>query len=72
MNGTFYDFGDPQGIQLLNGVVGVQTLLGRDASLTLAYVAPLTGADKQFHGEFRVMFNWLFGAGQNRFSRVQF
>ncbi|WP_156514878.1 hypothetical protein [Planctomyces sp. SH-PL14] len=72
VSGTQYDFGDPQGIQLLNGVVGVQTLLGRDASLTLAYVAPLTAADRQFDGEFRVMFNWLFGAGQNRFSRIQF
>lgn len=70
--GASYDFGTPQGIQLLNGVVGLQTLLGRDASLTLAYVAPLTAADRQFDGEFRVMFNWLFGAGQNRFSRIQF
>jgi hypothetical protein len=35
----------------------------RDRSvLTLAYVDPLLGRDRQFNGEFRLMFNYFFGA----------
>ena len=32
------------------------------AVLTLAYVDPLGGHDRQFNGEFRLMFNYFFGA----------
>ena len=38
----------------------------RDRSvLTLAYVDPLGGHDRQFNGEFRLMFNYFFGASRN-------
>jgi hypothetical protein len=38
----------------------------RDRSiLTLAYIDPLGGHDRQFNGEFRLMFNYFFGASRN-------
>lgn len=60
-------------IELLNGTVGMTALMGDNKTLTAAYVTPIGGgADQQFNGEFRLMLNWYFGAGPNRFSRVQF
>jgi hypothetical protein len=53
-------------IEVLNAVVGTNMLFGRNRILTMGYTAPLgMGVDKQFAGEFRVMFNWYFGGGYN-------
>ena len=60
-------------IELLNATVGMTALMGQNKTLTAGYVTPLGGgSDKQFNGEFRLIFNWFFGGATNRFSRVQF
>ncbi len=59
-------------IQTVNGVIGTNIVLGQDKSLLLGYVTPLGSSDQAFAGEFRVLFNWYFGASQNRATRVQF
>ncbi len=63
----------PHNLDLLNGVVGLTTMMGQNKALTLAYTTPLSNFhDRQFNGELRVMFNLYFGGSTNRFSRVQF
>jgi len=53
-------------IEILNAVVGGRFEFQNDKSLTLAYAIPLGGgADQQFDGELRVIFNWLFGASKH-------
>lgn len=70
--GASFDFGQPDRIQLVNAVVGVNTTLRMGGTVTVAYATPLGGGnDQQFDGELRVMFNWLFGP-QNRFTRPTF
>lgn len=52
--------------EILNGVVGGNVLFGSNKILTTGYTFPLgMGVDKQFAGEFRMMFNWYFGGGYN-------
>ena len=49
-------------IELLNATVGMTALMGQNKTLTAGYVTPLGGgSDKQFNGEFRLIFNWFFG-----------
>lgn len=58
---------------IVNGVVGVNTVFGRDKYLSVAYVSPFTtGVNKVFDGELRVMFNYYFGAPRinPRFANV--
>jgi hypothetical protein len=62
--------GNAQEIGLTNLVLGVNTLIGDSSTLTLGYGVPL-GGDEQFDGEFRLVYNWLFG-GSSRQSSVQF
>jgi hypothetical protein len=58
--------------QLLNCTTGVNMQLGPLSSLLMAYTTPLgSGTDKEFSGEFRVLFNRRFGP-QNRLTRPQF
>lgn len=58
---------------LLNGTIGLTALMGDNKTLTVGYVTPLSSIDhRQFNSEFRVMFNWFFGAPLNRLTRVQF
>ena len=58
---------------LLNGTIGLTAMMGQNKTLTLGYVTPLSSIDhRQFNSEFRVIFNWFFGAPLNRLSRVQF
>lgn len=60
-------------IEVLNAVIGLTMLADDNKSLTAAYTVPLEGGvDKQFHGEFRILFNWYFGGPANRQARVQF
>ena len=74
VRGTEVNTGTRQSqIQTTNAVFGSNIMLGQDKSLLLGYVVPIGGgADKAFTGEFRVLFNWYFGASQNRATRVQF
>lgn len=58
--GTFYDFGSPGGASVTNGVIGLTSKIRDEATVTLGYATPL-GGDRQFDGELRVTFNWLFG-----------
>ncbi len=52
-----------ENVSNVNGVIGVNTVIGHDKYLSAAYVAPLTsGTDRFFDGELRVMFNYYFGA----------
>jgi len=60
-------------LEVLNGVLGANMIFGRNRILSMGYVAPLgMGVDKQFAGEFRLMFNWYFGGSGNSspFTRV--
>jgi hypothetical protein len=58
---------------LLNGTIGMTALMGQNKTLTFGYVTPLSSIDhRQFNGEFRLFFNWFFGAPLNRITRVQF
>jgi hypothetical protein len=58
--------------QLLNTTTGFNVQLGPLSSLLVAYTTPIgSGTDKQFAGEFRVLFNRRFGP-QNCLSRGQF
>ena len=60
-------------IEAINAVIGLTMLADDNKSLTAAYTVPLgSGADKQFNGEFRLLFNWYFGGPTNRQTRVQF
>ncbi len=60
-------------IQTQNAVVGSNIMFGQNKSLLLGYVVPIgTDSDKAFSGEFRVLFNWYFGAPQTNATRVQF
>ena len=60
-------------IEVTNFVAGVTMLFDADKSLTAGFTTPLGGgSDRQFNGEFRVLFNWYFGAPLNRMTRVQF
>jgi hypothetical protein len=60
-------------IEAINAVIGLTMLADDNKSLTAAYTVPLGGgADKQFNGEFRLLFNWYFGGPTNRQTRVQF
>lgn len=61
---TFYNFGAPGGVSVSNGVAGLVASIRDEATLTVAYATPLGGADQQFDGEVRVMFNWFFGGNQ--------
>ncbi len=58
--------------QLLNCTTGVNVQMGPLSSLLVGYTTPLGGGtDKEFSGEFRVLFNRRFGP-QNRLTRPQF
>lgn len=60
-------------IQTVNAVIGTNLILHQNKSLMLGYVAPLGGgSDRAFDGEFRLLFNWYFGAPLNRATSVQF
>lgn len=64
--------GGGPGTQLINGTVGLNILFRDQGSLILGYATPIAGTnDRQFDGEFRVVFNWYFG-GTNPQRRVQF
>jgi hypothetical protein len=64
VNGDDWDFSKPGHLSVHNAVLGMTALVCDDATLTLAYVTPLHGSRRQFDGEFRLMFNWLFGASR--------
>lgn len=60
-------------IQTINAVIGTNLILDQNKSLLLGYVTPLGGGvDQSFSGEFRLLFNWYFGAPLNRATRIQF
>lgn len=60
-------------IQTVNAVIGTNLIFHQNKSLMLGYVAPLGGgSDRAFDGEFRLLFNWYFGAPLNRATSVQF
>jgi hypothetical protein len=76
---------DPQGLQTgnlrvgnfntpldsTNLVVGTMFEWSQNTTLTLGYATPVSGDDRQFDGELRVIFNHRFGP-QTRASRAQF
>ncbi|MDA1014611.1 MAG: hypothetical protein O3A00_09190 [Planctomycetota bacterium] len=52
--------GASQDIEMINMVLGTTFDLDDGSSLTLGYSVPLTGTDREFDGELRIMFNyWL-------------
>ena len=52
--------GTAQSVEMLNMVLGATFDLDNGSSLTLGYGLPLTGTDREFGGELRVMLNyWL-------------
>lgn len=58
--------------QLLNATVGANAMLGPMSSLLLGYTTPIgSDGDRQFNGEFRLVFVRRFGP-QSRATRVQF
>ena len=64
--------GQGQATQLINGTVGVNILFRDQGSLVLGFATPIAGVnDRQFDGEFRVLFNWYFGRTTPQ-RRVQF
>lgn len=54
-----------------NLVVGTMFEWSQNTTLTLGYATPVSGDDRQFDGELRVIFNHRFGP-QTRASRAQF
>jgi hypothetical protein len=59
-------------VHLINVTAGVNIQLGPLSSLLLGYTTPIgSGSDKQFEGEFRLLFNRRFGP-QSRLTRAQF
>lgn len=61
VNGVVYNFNAPEGISTHNAVLGLTSIIRDNATLTAGYAVPLVNEDSQFDGEFRLMFNWLFG-----------
>lgn len=61
--GNYYQVGAGVGsLQVLNATMGLTAILGRNSTLSMAYVTPLgNSADQQFDGELRVFLNWYFG-----------
>ncbi|MCA8997638.1 MAG: hypothetical protein KDA80_11650 [Planctomycetaceae bacterium] len=64
VNGVAYNFEAPEGLSVHNAVLGVTTILGNNATMTAGYALPIVNEDSQFDGEFRLTFNWLFGASR--------
>ena len=65
--------GGPSSTTVVNAVIGATVLIDDDKSLTAGYATPLgSGLNKQFDGEFRLFFNWYFGAPLNRMTSVPF
>lgn len=61
VDGTVWSFAAPGTLNVNNAVIGLTALIRNDATLTVGYCTPLQSSDRQFDGEFRLMFNWLFG-----------
>lgn len=65
-------FGDPvivdQGdLSLVNFMLGLNAEFGDDIYVQAGYALPVAGnEDEQFDGEFRLLFNWLFGRSNSR------
>lgn len=65
--------GNATNTQTVNAVIGLHALLDQNKTLTVGYATPLgRSADRGFDGEFRLLFNWFYGAQPNRQQRVQF
>jgi hypothetical protein len=60
-----WQIGDSNSFDTWNLTVGTHLEFRDRSILTLAYVDPLGGHDRQFNGEFRLMFNYFFGASRN-------
>ncbi len=56
--------GDSNSFDSWNLTVGAHLEFRDRSVLTLAYVDPVWGRDRQFNGEFRLMFNYFFGASR--------
>ena len=72
VNGAQFDPGQPNGLSLVNAVVGLNATMHFGGMLTVAYATPVAGGDdRQYDSEVRIVYNLLFGP-QNRFTRAQF
>jgi hypothetical protein len=60
-----WQIGDSNSFDSWNLTVGTHLEFKDRAVLTLAYVTPFLGHDQQFNGEFRMMFNYFFGASRS-------
>jgi hypothetical protein len=60
-----WQVGDSNSFDTWDLTVGTHLEFRDRSILTLAYVDPLGGHDRQFNGEFRLMFNYFFGASRN-------
>ena len=57
-----WQIGDSNSFDSWNMTIGTHLEFNDRSVLTLAYVDPLGGHDRQFNGEFRLMFNYYFGS----------
>jgi hypothetical protein len=61
VGGNNYSFGDPNGsLGVANLTAGATIELGKQSTVTRAYVTPLTDRDRQFDGELQLTVNYFF------------
>jgi hypothetical protein len=60
-----WQIGDSNSFDNWNLTVGTHLEFNDRSVLTLAYADPLGGHDRQFNGEFRLMFNYFFGTSRS-------